>query len=273
MLLAALACTFGLISKTKVVVDRHTTFRLNKPHSGTIKIWLFMRLHYFTLKRADLTIVTSNFLAKLVEDAGGKAFVLPDPLPDIVPANRKALKGALNLLMISSFGMDEPIQEAIEAMKGFRVKDVVLYITGNYRKVDPRWPDKVPPNVVFTDFIPEEEFVALLFSVDAAMALTTSEWCMLCGCYEIVAAKKPLITSEKIVLRNYFEQAIFVENTAEQIAQGVQKVLDDPEMWKTRSEEMNERIRKQWNERFAALKKTLEALSGTAEAGENRYAR
>ena len=57
MFLATLACIYGFVTKTYIIVDRHTTFRLAKPHSGSFKIWLFMKMHYFTLKHADLTIL------------------------------------------------------------------------------------------------------------------------------------------------------------------------------------------------------------------------
>ena len=35
----------------------------------------------FLADKRDLTIVTNDFLARLVREKGGRAFVLPDPLP------------------------------------------------------------------------------------------------------------------------------------------------------------------------------------------------
>lgn len=253
MFLAALACLYGFISKTIVIVDRHTTFRLNKPHSGSFSIWLFMRLHYFTLKWADLTIVTNDFLAGLVKKAGGNPIVLPDVLPEFKPSKVIPLKGDKNILMISSFGLDEPIVETIEAMKGFIKDNIYLYITGNYKKLDSEIIANVPPNVVFTGFIPDLEFFNMLYSVDAAMALTTSDYCMLCGCYEIVSAKKPLITSDKEVLREYFKEAVFVSNSIPGISEGIRTVTNNIDYYVSKSINMNEEISLCWEKLYNDL--------------------
>ena len=78
MILAAIACTVGKLFSNHVVVDRHTTFRLNKPHHGSPRIWLFMRLHYLTLRNAHTTIITNTYLADIVTRCGGSPFILPD---------------------------------------------------------------------------------------------------------------------------------------------------------------------------------------------------
>ena len=192
MFLSTLACIYGLFTKTVIIVDRHSTLRLLKSNSRSVKVWLFKKMHYFTLRYAHLTIVTNDYLADLVKKSSGNPFVLPDALPALKVKNKIKLKGENNILLISSFGLDEPVHEVIEAMKGFVNDDVYLYITGNYKKLDTYLPDKTPPNIIFTGFIPDQDFIDILFSVDAAMALTTSDHCMLCGCYEAISAKKAL---------------------------------------------------------------------------------
>ncbi len=258
MILASLACIFGVLSKTFVVVDRHTTFRLKKPHSGTFRIWLFMRLHYFTLKWADLTIVTNDYLANLVRKAGGNAFVLPDMLPMLEMKETKKLKGKINLLLISSFGLDEPISEVIDAMKAFIKEDVYLYISGNFKKINKNLLNSAPPNVVFTGFLPDQEFVDILFSVDLVLVLTTSDYCMLCGCYEAISAEKPLITSNKSVLKNYFNNAIFVENTKEDIYQGIHNAIRDIPQQIEKTRRMKENIELLWKDFYQNLEIQLE---------------
>ena len=65
----------------------------------------------------------------------------------------------------------------------------------------------------------------MLFSVDAVMVLSTAIHTMLCGCYEALGAEKPLITSNQIVLREYFSGAVFVENTTIGISNGIKEIL------------------------------------------------
>ncbi|OGR06961.1 MAG: hypothetical protein A2511_17240 [Deltaproteobacteria bacterium RIFOXYD12_FULL_50_9] len=169
-----------------------------------------------------MTIVTNQFLAEIVEKLGGRAFVLPDKIPDLKSSTNLLLKGKQNILLISSCAKDEPIVEVLEAMRLISYDGITLYITGNNKKLEKAIIDNAPDNVIFTGFLPEQDFINYLFSVDCVMALTTAEYCMLCGCYEAVAAEKPLITSSKMVLQEYFNKAIFVDNTPSGIASGIQ---------------------------------------------------
>jgi len=216
-----------------------------------------MRLHYFTLKKADLTIVTNDYLSQLVKLAGGNPFVLPDMLPKLNVRNPISLKGKRNLMMISSFGLDEPIYEVIEAMKDFAKDDICLYITGNYKKLDPNLPKKSPSNITFTGFIPEQQFIDMLFSVDIAMALTTSDYCMLCGCYEVVAAEKALVTSDKEALKDYFDGAVFVDNTSPDISKGIREVINNLNYYTGQSKKMNSEISQKWERLYDDLESYL----------------
>ncbi len=227
MILATIACVYGIMTRTKIVVDRHTTFLLSKSYRLNIKLLIFKLLHRFTIKYADLTIVTNDFLSGIVWQLGGRPFVLPDKLPEITSKTRVPLKGKINILMISSFGKDEPIENVLKAMEPFESQDVFLYISGNYKKLDIDVFNKSPSNVIFTGFIPDDEFVNMIFSVDAVMALTTSDYCMLCGCYEALSAEKPLITSNKDVLRDYFQGAIFVNDDNISISNGISLIINN----------------------------------------------
>ena len=227
MILASLACIYQVLTGVPVIVDRHTTFQLTRKYRNTPDIILFKILHWFTLRTANWTIVTNQFLADIVGQFGGRPLVLPDKLPEIICTRKVKLKGRKQLFMISSFGDDEPIREVISAMESFAREDVCLYISGNYNKVDRSLVKNSPENVIFTGFLTDQDFINLLYSVDAVVVLTTSDYCMLCGCYEAFAATKPLITSEKSVLTQYFNGAVFVDNTTEGIAAGIHVVLNN----------------------------------------------
>jgi glycosyltransferase involved in cell wall biosynthesis len=258
MVLATFSCALKLFFNYYLVVDRHTTFRLNKPHSGNFRTLLFMCMHRCTLKFADLTIVTNEYLADLVRKQGGRAFVLPDKLPSLRPKTNIKLKGLVNLLMISSFGQDEPLCEVVNAVSSLSKRyDFALYITGNYHKAPSEIVSLAPSNVIFTGYLPDQEFVNMLFSVDGVLALTTSDYCMLCGCYEAIAAKKPLITSDKVVLRDYFNQAIFVKNHSEDIALGIANLLDNINGNLSQTIAMHDIIKKRWAENFRNLNKVI----------------
>lgn len=272
IVLAAFSCLYCSITGTKLIVDRHSNFRLNKPRSGSLPIWLFMRFHYYSLKHADITIVTNNYLAHLVKKAGGQATILPDKLPEFPIRCADDHKENTRLLLISSFGSDEPVQEVIEAFTMLNNKNCELFITGNFKKRLSEIPAHLPPSLHLTGFIPDTQYKNLLTSSDIVLVLTRADYCMLCGCYEAVAAEKPLITSDKQVLREYFSLAVFVDNHSESILSGIIKVLENPDYYRKKISVMKLEIEKKWNSHFSALNTVLHKFDQFSKTttGENR---
>ena len=257
MILAAIACTYRFFFRTTVVVDRHTTFQLNKRVRLTPGNILFRLLHHYTIRFASLTLVTNNHLADIVSNLGGRAFVLPDRLPRMEHSQQIALKGITNVMLISSFGKDEPLTEVLLAMQDASLADVCLYVSGNINKLSKAILADAPENVVFTGFLPDSEFMNLVCEVDVVMVLTTTEYCMLCGCYEAVSAMKPLITSDKMVLMNYFKGALFVDNSCAGIINGLNTVLGDLETYQKHIVELNAHLKREWGKTFNELENRL----------------
>ncbi|WP_216499824.1 glycosyltransferase family protein [Geomonas diazotrophica] len=258
MILAAVACLYRIFTGRRVVVDRHTTFRLNRGREFSLDYLVFLLLHRFTLKHADFTIVTNTFLAQLVTDAGGRPLILPDKLPDVAPTARPELQEGFSVLAISSFGGDEPIGLIFQAMQSLVGEDITLYVTGNFKKLFPELTEALPPNVRFTGFLPEQEFINMLNAVNAVMVLTTADHCMLCGCYEAVSAAKPLITSNKAVLADYFDRAVLVENSTDGIAAGIRFVRDNLPACQREVQVMKDEIEVKWQSSFQSVQAALE---------------
>ena len=182
-------------------------------------------------------------------------------IPTLSETKHIKLKGKFNILMISSFGVDEPIQEALMAMKAFSHDNVYLYVRGNYKKLDNKILNTAPSNVIFTGFLDEQEYINMLFSCNAILVLTTASACMLCGCYEAVSARKPLITSDKDVLREYFTDAVFVDNTAKGISIGIKKVLDNKSQYEDKIELLKEKLIIRWGAQYEHLEQILLSVS------------
>lgn len=227
MILATTACIFKFISNKKVIVDRHSTFFLDSTNRYSIKSIIFRVLNTFSVRNADLTIVTNQHLANIVKKIDGKAFVLPDKLPEINKTKNSDVDGLFNMLLISSFGVDEPIEEVFKAMERINIKGLKLYVSGNYNKLPKALLSTVPANVIFTGYLREEDYMNLLCSVDGIIVLTTEDYCMLCGCYESVSVGKPIITSNKSVLRDYFKGSIFVDNNHGDILNGIHDLIEN----------------------------------------------
>lgn len=259
MILATLVCLVKIFSGIPVVVDRHTTFLLTRKYRNTPKIILFKLLHRFTIRFASMTIVTNEGLAEIVRKLGGKPFVLPDKIPDISCKKVRKLKTKYNILLISSFGIDEPIVESIEAMRLLNA-DYGMYITGNYKNLDKKIVDSIPENISFTGYVPIEEYEELLCSADIIMALTTAEYCMLCGCYEALAAEKPLITSDKKVLRDYFSAAVFTDNSSTDIANKIKEVSANLVLRKKSVVSLTKTLTKSWDRQHIELEKEISTI-------------
>ncbi len=170
----------------------------------------------FVIRFADITLVTNAPLALVVINKKGRPFVLPDPLPDLLPdpAHKHRAKTKAALTYVCTWANDEPTRELIEAAR--ELGDVLtLYITGR----PPSWVKtlNLPANIVLTGFLSEADYLDLLQSSDALIVLTTRENCLNCGAYEGVALEKPMILSDTEVIRNYFNKGI-VYSKANKIA-------------------------------------------------------
>jgi glycosyltransferase involved in cell wall biosynthesis len=262
MILAALTCFLKMFFNYKIIVDRHSTFRIGKSYKNKIDTnrlykYVYDALNNYTLNRADLTIVTNKYLADVVVDYGGRSFVLPDKIPELVQTSSIELKGRDNIFLISSFSQDEPFGEIFSAMKMLCDTNIYLYISGNPNKLDRSVYDLKPENVVLTGFLTEQDFVNTIYSADAIMALTTSDYTMLCSCYEAYAAGKPLITSKMDVLTEYFIGARFVENRADDIRLGILDVLSSKHKYRDRIIESKNEIISRWTLTLSSLELML----------------
>jgi hypothetical protein len=222
IILATFTVLYGLIFNKKVVVDAHNAGVY--PFEGRSSI--ATTLTKFLFRKCYFTIVTNDSLKVYVESCGGRAFVLPDPFPEIAFSNKIQLKGKYNFLLICTWAEDEPYEEAIEAFSQLN-SDLVLYITGNSKGKEKNLSVKIPDNVILTGYISNEHFDNLLHSCDCVIDLTTREDCLVCGAYEAVSAEKPLILSDTATLRDYFKSsALYTLNKSTSLVECVQSMIE-----------------------------------------------
>lgn len=260
--LAALAGFMKLIFRFPLVVDRHSNFRLGKGLSMNPAIWFVILCSEFSLKVADLTVVTNDFLKNLVEKKKGRALVLHDKIPDIEPPQKKLdLPTGTNVLFVCTYAPDEPYNEVISAARHLP-DDCHIHITGNYCKtgLSPASPG-IPPNVHLLGFVSSEDYEAYLFSCDVVMVLTTSEWVIVCGGYEAAAAQKPLITSNTDTLVEFYQgHAYHTEPTPEAIAEAISEVCSEIQAYKDRMFAFSMLERKQWERQWFCFLEQVSTL-------------
>lgn len=220
----------------RLVVDAHNGGVYScEPLTDNVK-----GLYPFLQKHAEITIVTNETLADLVRANGGRPRVLVDPLPPLEAP--ETTRRPREFTFICTYAADEPYLEVIEAA-GRLPHDVIIHVTGNVEAHRHKLPDAVPPNLRFTGFLPEEEFVALLASVEAVIDLTTWSDCLVCGGYESLALGTPLILSDSPVNRETFVGGVlYCDNTAEGIAAAVREVLDRGEAMRAEARQGRRRL-------------------------------
>lgn len=229
MFLSLLSVLYGRLRRAKVVVDAHNVGVLFEHRNPGIQK-IGQQINDFIMRSAYLIIVTNAPLAKYVEERGGRAYVLPDPFPFFEAVERKELEGKYNILSICTFAADEPYCEVIEAAKRIEglCQGIHLYMTGNEKKS--RYVGDVPGNITLTGFLPDREYVNLLFSADAVIDLTYRENCLVCGAYEAISAGKPLILSDTLALRGFFENsAVYTQPRCDDIVRNIIELVENAE--------------------------------------------
>ena len=166
VVLALAAVTAGPWLGVTVIVDAHNAALIPLQ---TASPWWMRRIAQYIVRRASLTLITNQGLSKVVTAAGGRAVILPDCIPELRrPAVAARRLPARTVLFICTFASDEPYMEVIEAARALD-PSVQVYITGNPRHRAAELKAVAPANVVFTGFVPEDEYVAMLHGADGSL--------------------------------------------------------------------------------------------------------
>jgi glycosyltransferase involved in cell wall biosynthesis len=178
-------------------------------------------------RRVDLAIVTNPGHAAYLRSLRCPTFVCPDPLPDVdatvLSASDVPPKSAF---LICSFDRDEPYPAVFAAFRVLQNEGFSLFVSGDYRRAGIDQSDY--PWVRFLGFLPDPEYQQYLRSCDVVVDLTRLDDCLVCGAYEALAARRPLVLSNTPALRDYFNgAAVYADNTPSSILEAVQRAWSD----------------------------------------------
>ena len=191
------------------------------PKEGSSKV--LMMISRLIQKYSDLVIVTNSVLQNVIKRNGGRARVLPDALPDFPRVKSFRFRERINVAFICSYSTDEPFLEVFKAGY-FLPSEVGIYVTGKPHSAINA--SNIPHNVHILGFVPEDEYVAIIDSCDIVMDLTFRKNCLVCGAYEGIAAQKPLILSDTIVIRETFTAGVvYVYPESRNIYHGIMEAI------------------------------------------------
>jgi len=260
LVLAALACTLKPLLRYRLVVDRHSNFELRTLTPPAPVRFMFNRLSRWTTRGADLTIVTNETLRALTDAWGGRGFILQDKLPALAAAPMALARPGSHLVFVCTFSEDEPVAEVLEAAR--RLPDgITVHVTGNDRKLPPRLREAAPDNVVFTGFIPDADYQALLAACDGVIGLTTRPVTLLCCAYEAVSLGKPMVLSRHDDLMGYFRRGtVPTDNSAADLARAMTELVARREELAAEIAVLATELRTDWEARFDACRRVVAEL-------------
>ena len=252
IVLSLFLAIIGKIFLFRVIVDTHNSGLF--PLESRSK--LLLRISRIIQRLAFLNIVSNKALKEYVEMNGGRAFVLPDPIPEFEYTPVSKFNQYFNILFICTFAYDEPFENVFSAARNIG-DSYHIYVTGNYKKgsIDPT---VIPRNITLLGYISEDEYVKILHSVDLTIDLTNRENCLLCGAYESVAAEKPMIISNTEALREYFDKgAVYTDNSASNITMSIKKAKKDYLRLKKEIQELKIQKQRLWPKDIKKLNKII----------------
>jgi hypothetical protein len=244
---------FASMSRPKIIIDVHTG-AISKPWSKN-----FSRI---IMRRATINLVINMEQQNhLIQNYQIKPIVLEDPIPDftdILSSTKKheeyrlEQKAIFNVAVISSFAYDEPLQAVFDAAS--KLPDVYFYITGDKKNADKKLLIKKPDNVIITGFLNYNTYVDLLQKVDVIMDLTTENTSIVAGAYEAVALEQPLITSDWLPLRRYFNKGtIFINNSTEDIRNAIIVAMTKKDELSQGMHQLKLERTKEWKEKISNI--------------------
>jgi glycosyltransferase involved in cell wall biosynthesis len=229
----------------KFVLDHHTD------SFGPRWAWA-SRIQQYLARRAAINIVTNQYWATIIKGWSARPFILPDPFFTMPVSVDFEVKPGCNVVFINTFAADEPIDEVLAAAA--QLPEVNFYITGKTDKKEASFFASVPPNVIFTGFLPDAQYFGLLRTADAVMALTTRDHTLQGGGCEAVSLGKPLITSDWPYLRELFARGtVYVSNTGDGIRDGIQIMIERCRELEHEIIAFREERRQEWETNFAHL--------------------
>lgn len=236
----------------RVIMDAHNEAVTPFTHTH----WPIPTLSRTAIRRADWTIVTNQALAEQVSAIGGRPLILPDRLPEppIEPSPAPVIEHVFQVMVVATYAADEPIAAIVEAARQLG-PSYKFFITGRATKLDPAIREKLPANVAQTDFLDEHDYWQLMRDSHVTLDLTLKPNCLVCGAYESLAMRRPMILTGNPATRDLFGQvALFpADDSPQAIAAAIKHARGDYPQIVRRTEAGAQGFSEHWSKRAASL--------------------
>jgi glycosyltransferase involved in cell wall biosynthesis len=228
------------------IVDAHSSALMDRRWQST------MFLARFFSRRAITTIVTNHHLGGEVKAWGARYTLVTDVPVEFPAATGHLAQNGFTVTLVNSFGRDEPLALFLRAAK--ELPEVKFFVTGRLKDARSAVVEEAPANVRFTDFLSDSDYVGLLQSSHAVMALTTRDHTMQRGAYEAVYLGKPVVTSDFPLLREVFHKgAVHVDNTLAGLVDGIAEIRRNLDAYQSDVTSLRREMLHTWENRMTKL--------------------
>ncbi|TME05647.1 MAG: glycosyltransferase family 4 protein [Chloroflexi bacterium] len=188
--------------------------------------WALPLLRFLT-RRANVTLSSNMEAQNILQRWKVRGFFLADGVPSLAPPTGTiGSEGEARVAVISTFADVEPIAEVFAAAR--LLPQVTFYLTGDQKRASAKLLAQKPENVILTGFLRGGTYTALLKNVHGMVILTNQPKDLSCAAYEAVAMAKPAVVSDGPENKRWFTQGfVYVNNTPEAIAAGINKMLNE----------------------------------------------
>lgn len=259
MVLALLGVALSRLARFRLIVDAHNAGLQPDGDAGRLRRFLAS----FIARRAHVTIVTNPALKRVVGGYGGRAFVLPDGVP-LLPPGRvpEDDSGRRRVLVVCSYSPDEPYEAILRATSTLD-PETAVFVTGRMpAPAERHLREMASAQVVFTGFLPEDDYVGQLRACDVVVDLTSRDACLVCGAYEATAAGKPMVLSDSLANRSYFDRgAVYTAASPAAIAAAIRQAIDSRERLTAEVRCLETRLRVDFHRRARHLSRYLRQLA------------
>ncbi len=223
--------------------------------------WIFVKK---ILAKGLMIVHNAHLIQQVEESVKITPFVLRDGIAkkqiDTTGAQTLLEKFGLSskkyVLFPSSFDKDEPVEEVFEAAR--LLPEINFVMTWHAEKLSKEMREAVPKNLVLTGFLAINDFNQIFANAGVALVLTTNEGVQLSGMQEAMAFEIPsVVTGLKTTRFLYKDAPIYIENTAESIAEGIRNAFKNEKELEEKIKELRIESEKEFDEQIANLKSIL----------------
>ncbi len=252
------------IFRAKLMIDTHTAGFLDKK-------WInFYPLFKFTARRAHLNTCHNYKNLEILNSWGVKpAMVLQffNPQYNAEKINKplinqdleeKIKKSNLPIMMVNRFANDDDWETVIRT--AHFIPEATFFITGQpSNKIKKIIKKENLNNIFLTGYLKHNEFIKLMNKCAIVLAFTLRPDTVLWSIREILALKKPFITTNNEVLRHYFgEVGLFVDpRKPEELKKRIIFAIENEKELREKQKEFLKKDQKRWNKEILEVKKYL----------------